>query len=73
MRALINALMINTTVTELDFGANWIGNLGARSLAYAVKRNASVISLSIEGNRVDDEKKLALADAFTQNAPRNKN
>jgi NAD(P)-dependent dehydrogenase (short-subunit alcohol dehydrogenase family) len=64
VRALADALKINTALTVLLLGFNSIGNEGARALAGALEVNSALTLLDLDSNAIGAEGASALAEAL---------
>ncbi|KAL0239611.1 hypothetical protein GEMRC1_009719 [Eukaryota sp. GEM-RC1] len=63
----IEMLKVNTTVTRVNLGHNYIVTEGARALADALKVNSTITSVSLVMNLIKDEGARALANALKVN------
>merc|ERR1712190_69489 len=67
-KTLAEVLKVNTTVTHLDLGNNYISNDGVKAMAEALKANATITHLDLSWNDIDADGGKALAEAFKLNA-----
>jgi Ran GTPase-activating protein (RanGAP) involved in mRNA processing and transport len=64
---LCEALRSNSTLRNLDLGANQIGAAGAKPLSSMLCENRALRTLGLSGNRFGDEGINALVDGLSQN------
>ncbi|KAL0229010.1 hypothetical protein GEMRC1_013630 [Eukaryota sp. GEM-RC1] len=64
---LIELLIIDTTVTSVNFSGSLLGDEGVRALADALKVNTTVTDYYLSRNSIGDEGARALADALKVN------
>ncbi|PRP87101.1 hypothetical protein PROFUN_04837 [Planoprotostelium fungivorum] len=67
IKRIAEALMINTTLTELDLRNNRIGGQGGVALAIALRKNTSLVVLDLRWNNLGYIGGKALADAMKNN------
>ncbi|XP_036395630.1 NLR family CARD domain-containing protein 3 [Megalops cyprinoides] len=66
-KAISRSLMVNRSLTSLDFRSNNIGPKGAKALADALKRNQVLVSLSLQNNFIEEEGAKSIADVLVSN------
>ncbi|KAJ8364152.1 hypothetical protein SKAU_G00129830 [Synaphobranchus kaupii] len=66
-KAISRSLMVNRSLTSLDFRSNNIGPKGAKALADALKRNQVLVSLSLQNNFIEEEGAKSIAEVLVSN------
>jgi Ran GTPase-activating protein (RanGAP) involved in mRNA processing and transport len=64
---IAEALKVNSCLTYLGFGSNFIHDKGAQAIADALKVNSSLAYLCISANAIQDKGATAMADALLEN------
>jgi hypothetical protein len=68
VKALADALKVNSTITSIDLSYNNVGDDGAKALADVLKVNSTTTSIDLSYNNVDVAGAKALADALKVNS-----
>ncbi|KAI1896222.1 hypothetical protein AGOR_G00092580 [Albula goreensis] len=66
-KAISRSLMVNRSLTSLDFRSNNIGPKGAKALADALKRNQALVSLCLQNNFIEEEGAKSIAEVLVTN------
>mmetsp|Transcript_5862 Transcript_5862/g.10003 ORF Transcript_5862/g.10003 Transcript_5862/m.10003 type:complete len:122 (+) Transcript_5862:45-410(+) len=64
---LIEALKVNTTLTEIDFGENELGDEGAKYIGDVLKVNTTLKSILLYHNEIGDAGVSYIAEALKLN------
>jgi hypothetical protein len=67
MKALAEALKVNTSIKYIDLSCNQIGNEGMKKLSEAIKVNSSIKYISLFNNKIGSEGMVSLAEALKVN------
>ena len=57
----------NTSLTEIFFGGNNIGDEGGKAIGEALKVNTSLTKIYLDGNNIGDEGAKAIGEALKVN------
>jgi hypothetical protein len=68
VKALADALKVNSTITSINLSYNNVDVDGAKALADALKVNSTITSIDLSDNNVGDDGAKALADAIKVNS-----
>ncbi|KAL0240089.1 hypothetical protein GEMRC1_010196 [Eukaryota sp. GEM-RC1] len=68
VRALADALKVNSSVSWIDLGNNSIGNEGVFAIAEALEVNSSVSTIYLSNNSIGNEGAIAIAEALKVNS-----